>query len=316
MRKSLIFSLLILLVCTSCTHAEENGKNSYWEKSSSWFGGENSEVSGDKVDVLYFVSTNVLSAKDEQGNESMTSRLTDDDLYYINMELQYVKDSIFGPDFNFFSPYYHQYTFNSFNNHPEKMDSVRKEVNKEICEAFDYYMAKQNRNRRFILAGFSQGGDMVMNILRHMKKKQYSRMVAAYVLGYKVTASDTLNYSTIVPAKGETDTGVTIAFNSVLSKEGIWDAVTEGTVACINPVNWKTDATPASFTFEGRPHTVHVDEASKVLIVDTDPTPYYKWMSETPPFSTMNLSKDCLHHWDILFYNKYLRANALARSKK
>jgi cytochrome c oxidase assembly factor CtaG len=40
-------------------------------------------------------------------------------------------------------------------------------------------------------------------------------LAAAYVLGYKVTKADMAQCSHIRPAEGETDTGVTICYNTV-----------------------------------------------------------------------------------------------------
>lgn len=320
--KKLYISLLTVAACQffagcCCKNvcADNNNKvQSEWRNPIAWFKGSLTPDT-DKVDVFYIVSTNVVSAKDSAGNISMRSLLTDNDKKYIDIELQFVKDSIFKKEFNFISPYYHQYTFDCFSHYPQLFEETRKDVGNEVCTAFDYYINNINKNRRFILAGFSQGGEMVMNILRHMTKEQYSRMVAAYVMGYKVTTADTTNYATIRPAKGETDTGVTISFNSVLSKDGIWDGVSSGTVACINPVTWTTDTTTATFMYDGRPHRVHINKQYNVLFIDTDPTPYYKWMTETPPFSKSGLSKDCLHHWDILFYDSYIHDNAVKRCK-
>lgn len=313
MNKTILF-LSLLLFSLGDLVAQDKISWKDWSCPTAWLDGSLTPDTS-KVDVFYLVSTNVVSVRDSAGNVSLRSLLTDIDRKYLGIEMQYVKDSIFQTEFNFASPFYHQYTFESFGKYPQYADSVKKDVSNEVCQAFDYYMANVNGGRRFILAGFSQGGEMVMNILRHMTSEQYSRMVAAYVLGYKVTASDTTNYATIRPAKGETDTGVTISFNSVLSIDGIWDTVSGGTVACINPVSWTTDSTIASFMYRGRPHKVHIDKQHNVLIVDTDPAPYHKWMRETPPFSTSGLSEDNLHHWDILLYDRQIHENAVKRSR-
>lgn len=302
-----------LQLCVGCISGNEISQDD-WSNVDAWFSGSLTPDTS-KVDVFYLVSTNVVSAKDSAGNVSMRSLLTENDKKYIDIELQFVKDSIFQKEFNFVSPYYHQYTFDCFTNYPERFEAAREDVSNEVCDAFGYYIKNVNKNRRFILAGFSQGAEMVMDILRHMNKDDYSRMVAAYVMGYKVTASDTTDYATIRPAKGETDKGVVISYNSVLSKDGIWDDICSGTVACINPVTWTTDTTSASFTFQGRPHRVHIDKQYNVLMVDTDPEPYRKWMRETPPFSTSGMKPDCLHHWDILFYDPFIHENAVKRCK-
>ena len=94
----------------------------------------------------------------------------------------------------------------------------------------------------------------------HMAK-EISR-VAAYVMGYKLTPADTL-CAHIRPAKGETDTGVAICYNTVKDVQYVQPVIAASCCA-INPVNWHTDATPAIL------HdtiTVTVDTAAHVLVV-------------------------------------------------
>lgn len=311
---SIIIVLCTLFACTIAHASDVNDAKVNWGSHEMWYG-QSLSPDAKKVDVFYIVSTDVVSAHDAAGNVSMRSFLTSEDRGNMDEELKFVKDSIFRSDFNFISPYYHQYTFDSFIRYPQTIDSIRTEVGKEVCCAFDYYMQHVNNGRRYILAGFSQGGEMVMDILRHMTMEQYSRMVAAYVIGYKVTAADTAgDYATIRPAKGETDTGVTVSFNTVLNTDGIWDFVAGNAAACINPVTWTTDTTSAEFTYHGK-HKVHIDKTHNVLIDDTDPTYYNKWMRETPPYSTSGINENCLHHWDLLFYTHQIHDNAIKRSK-
>ena len=72
------------------------------------------------------------------------------------------------------------------------------------------------------------------------------RMVAAYVLGYKVTPQDTAECKNRRAAKDSLDLGVTICYNSVSDIKYIKPVISVPSAMCINPVNWKTDATPAT----------------------------------------------------------------------
>jgi hypothetical protein len=73
-----------------------------------------------------------------------------------------------------------------------------------------------------------------------------ARLVAVYALGTAVTEEMTAAWPQIVPASGETDTGVVVSFEcedgsltgTIIIPEGV-------TALSINPLNWKTDATPA-----------------------------------------------------------------------
>ena len=66
-----------------------------------------------------------------------------------------------------------------------------------------------------------------------------------YVLGYKVTPQDTAECKNLRAAKDSLDLGVTICYNSVSDIKYIKPVISVPSAMCINPVNWKTDATPA-----------------------------------------------------------------------
>lgn len=284
-----------------------------WSAGDAWYQAKDT-ISPDKIDLIYLVSTNVLSAKDAEGKETYRALLTAEDRQVIDQEFAYVEENIGRHDFNFIAPYYHQFTFNAINLSSDKLMEEYKKVAKEVCESFDYYMKHKNQGRKFALVGFSQGAMLVLDVLRHMTDEQYRQMVAAYAIGYRISADDE-KCSRIIPATDESTPGVTVSFNSVLSREGIWPMVAAGASTSINPVNWKTDSTPATFYYEGAKHTVRLDPTSHLLIVETDKAAdYRRWMGN-PVFQSAHVSLDCLHHWDLLFYTKFIHDNILRRGK-
>jgi len=265
------------------------------------------------VDVIYLVSTNVLSATDENGNEVYRATLCKEDSLVLRAEMDYVREHMFGEPFNFISPYYHQFTFNAISLSKDAYDSVYEDVVKEIEDFFDNYIRNENNGRHYILAGFSQGAMLVCELLKYMDDDAFSKMDAAYMLGYRLTEED-LAHPHIQAAQSDSDRQVTISFNTVLSEEGIWPLVTEGTVTCINPVNWCTDSTPATFSFNDQDVTISVDTQNHVIMADTDPTYFHEWMQSVPAYANAGVSDDCLHHWDLLFYCQNLYENACLRS--
>ena len=58
---------------------------------------------------------------------------------------------------------------------------------KDVKAAFHHFLINYNQGRPFILAGFSQGGKSVVELMKHLSEEERKRMIAAYVLGYKVT---------------------------------------------------------------------------------------------------------------------------------
>lgn len=148
---------------------------------------------------------------------------------------------------NFYSPHYRHITLDSWATLNEDTISrrYRDVAFVDVRNAFDRYMSDKNHGRPFILAGFSQGGKSVVELLKVLTPEQRERLVGAYVLGYKVTPEDVAAAPWIKCARRADDTGVTICYNSVSDVKYVKPVVSAPNVMCINPVNWRTDATPA-----------------------------------------------------------------------
>ena len=106
-------------------------------------------------------------------------------------------------------------------------------------------ITKDVRSSCWLQPGREIGGGTSQNTSR---KASGNNLIAAYVLGYKVTPDDAQKAPWIKAAQGATDTGVTICYNSVSDVKYLKSVISAPNVMCINPVNWKTDATPATCT--------------------------------------------------------------------
>ena len=109
----------------------------------------------------------------------------------------------------------------------------------------------------------------------------------------------------------EFDRGVTVSFNSAASREDIWYDIYANTHYCINPVNWKTDDTPATFKYDGMELTNHVDPETHVLLVDgfdfvTHPS--------VLPGCSPRWPEHNLHVYEVRMYAPYLRKNIKDRA--
>lgn len=112
----------------------------------------------------------------------------------------------------------------------------------------------------------------MVELLKELTAEEYERLVAAYVVGYRVTKEELANYPTIVGACGADDTGVTICYNSVATPDAICPVLSPSTL-CINPVNWSRDEMPAVLNDTV---TVTLDNTWKVLRVEgLDEEKYY-----------------------------------------
>lgn len=118
----------------------------------------------------------------------------------------------------------------------------------DVENAFLYYMQNYNHGRPLILAGFSQGADMCIRLLKdHGNDPKVRKVLAAcYAIGWRVTDEDVSKYPHLKTAQGESDTGVIIVYDCEAEDVRTSLIVPEGTkTRSINPLNWKTDSTPA-----------------------------------------------------------------------
>ncbi|MDE6577785.1 MAG: DUF3089 domain-containing protein [Muribaculaceae bacterium] len=168
---------------------------------------------------------------------------------------------------NFYSPYYRHITLDSWATLNE--DTISRRYNdvafQDIKAAFRRYLSDYNNGRPFILAGFSQGGKSVVELIKTLDAQTKERMIAAYVMGYKVTPQDIVSCPDIKAAKDSLDTGVVVCYNSVSDVKYTKPIVSEPNVMCINPVNWRTDNTPGILNDT---ITVTLDPKFKVLVVN------------------------------------------------
>ncbi len=300
-----VFATMMLLVtcCWAMNDKLDYSSDKYWYQT----GRAHDE---NKIDVFYIVHTSVIQARDAHGNPVFNSDLSAKDRALMDVNYKYMSDTIFeSNDFNFISPYYRQMTFESFFQEPSVVMEAEQKARNDICDAFDYYMEHENNGRPFIIAGFSQGGLMTKKLLMHMTEEQYSKMIAAYSMGFQVTAEDLKN-THIKPATGEDDLGVIISYNSVASTKTMWNAVEGNAAICINPLNWKTDDTPAMLNYDGDEAIVYIDPEHKVLVVvGLDPEKYCR-----PPMSVPPMPLGVYHMMDIKFYVDEINQNAIHRA--
>ncbi len=197
------------------------------------------------VDVFYLYPTawQKVNASDpsicEIDNASMLA----------NSKLAYERQATaFEPLGNIYAPYYRQVDLTP---PPEVRTALANGIpTSDAMAAFDYYIDHFNNGRPFILAGHSQGSNVLVNLLAdYMKGHQgvYQRMIAAYVIGYSVTPSYLADNPFLKFAEGSDDTGVIISYNTEApdTAAGANPVVLPGALA-INPITWTRSETPAS----------------------------------------------------------------------
>jgi len=148
-----------------------------------------------------------------------------------------------------------------------------------------------------------------MDVMRHIPDSVAKRIVAVYCIGYKVTAEDTAACHLLRPAKGATDTGVTICFNSVKTPEAEIDVVSKGNLFCINPINWRTDTVSAPFINYGRKKNdtliAQLDPESRLLLISG--------LTNDKPMAVIGKPGN-YHHMELKFFYPYIRQNMADRA--
>ncbi len=270
----------------------------------------------------FLICPTVYFGDETHYNMEMTDEETKANFYgALNMER-----GIYDMSCNMYAPYYRQASLSAYQLTAEEREQYLASAYQDIRLAFEYYMKNYNDGRPIVLAGFSQGADMVLRLLEeYFADNGYqNRLVAAYVIGGAVTEEDLKQYPHLKMAEAEADTGCIISFNSE-APEANYSILVPNTTLGINPLNWKTDSTEAEASLnKGACFTdysgavtkeipglcgAYLDEKRGTLKV-TGITP-----EEYPP--VLNLFDSGIYHlYDYQFFYRNLQENVAVRLKQ
>lgn len=316
MKRSLaLLMVAVLLLALLCACGQKVDTVDYAQGESwAYYGiGEGKEAD------LFLICPTVDMGKNGNYNMSMEDAATKESFVgALNMEKGIYEDCA-----TMYAPYYRQMTFPVYSMTEEEMKPYLEIAYRDVAAAFAYYMEHCNNGRPVILAGFSQGSQLLLMLLEeYFDDPAYSdKLVAAYCIGWRVTEDDLSRYPHLKMAEGETDTGVIISFNS--EAEGVEDSimVPAGTKTLgINPLNWRTDSTPADKSLnEGACFTKYSGEIKKEIPGLTgaylDETRGTLRVTDVAPGDYSNsLFPDGVYHlYDYQFFFKNLQKNVAVR---
>ena len=295
------FSLIISLIAV--TASAQIPCVPIYNDSTMWYVERNDSL-GTGADVFYIVSTWEFDWRDSLGRVCHYADVWNaEHRAHMNIEQRKVAEYM-GEGNNFFAPYYRHTTLETWATLNEDTIASRTVMPmSDVKRAFDYFLHHRDASRPLVVAGFSQGGKAVVELLKYMDDETYRHLAAAYVLGYKVTPADTMETTHIKAAKDSADVGVTICYNTVKDVKYISSIVSTPCVMCINPVNWRTDSVPATL------HdtiTVTLSPEHHVLVA----TGYSA--SEYPPILGI-LNVGDIHGCEPWLYSECLRRNIALR---
>ena len=326
MRKFLSALLLVALLCGSALA----GTSPDYSKASSW--GHLPEITKD-VDTFYIIATEYMGFKEDASDYATL----DEPEMVDNTPIQYaLHASAYEEATNVFVPFYRQVGLKYAGEVWKKYGSLDPALEgipyEDVTAALDYYFENYNNGRPFILAGHSQGSAIAKLLLKKYFKQHpeyYSRMVAAYIIGYAITKDELTENPHLKFAKGESDAGVIISWNTEGKKnieQNVKTAVLYPGAISINPLNWKLDDTyaPASENLGslvvnatgngleigdvGADAQVVPERGSIVTNAKVEPMP-----EELAKVASEYFGPDGRHESDYTFYYNNIKANVAKR---
>ena len=244
MRKNRKIALWIVILALCCAGAAVfffAGQGTNYAREENW---AYYQVGQDKEADLFIVCPTVDMGK--AGNRNMSvqdTKIRKNFVGALNMELGIYQDTL-----TIYAPFYRQATFPVYSLEAKEAETYFSIAYQDVREAFRYFLKHREPDRPFVLAGFSQGSDMVLRLL----KEEFSddalqaQLIAAYCIGWRITQEDLTACPWLKPSQSAEDTGVIVSFNSeAVSVTGSLLVPAGVKTYSINPLNWKTDGTAA-----------------------------------------------------------------------
>ena len=248
--------------------------------------------------------------------------VTDEKLVKKATNLSKYYTGIFEGNANVYAPLYRQASIELLALDKENQTELLMTAFSDIMNSFEFYLNHYNKGKPFILAGFSQGSAMILELMkiRLRDKNLQNKLVAAYIIGYSVTEDDLKQYPWLKMAESASDIGCIISYNTQVAANG-YSAVFHKKSKAINPISWKTNNVPSSkkhykgaviYDYENnkfiksRPfETAYLEFGSNALVVDVD-TNQYKGGQDI-------FKEGVLHVYDYMFFYNNLKENAAVR---
>jgi len=348
MKKFGIAVTLVAIVATvglmaGCTSTSSSGKSSTpssapssqsqtpdYSNPANWLVLPSSKASKKKVDVFFLYPT---VYQQSSPSDPMVCAINNPQMQSGAKAAFSRTATAYSPVANIYAPYYQQAAISVLTLPLDQQQSiVGGTPTTDALAAFDYYIKHYNKGRPFILAGHSQGSNIMINLMAQYMKKNLDvdkRMIASYVPGYSITPEYLSQNPELKFAQGPDDTGVIISFNTTSPAPQMADPVVLPGAMVINPITWTRSETPATaaqnlggiavgsngyavLDANGNPQKVmnyadaQINTAKGTLICSTaNPT-------TLDPGNSL-VAAGIYHNYDYPFYYFDIRANATAR---
>lgn len=313
-------SFIVFALLFSC--AKDNpGEATDYSQSSHWL---SLPATVFKADVFYLYPTTTWTTD----NANSLICAIDDSLMMLGAASAFARQATaFETSANVYAPFYRQDNLSPDN----RLNAIAGIPTTDVTAAFDYYIRHFNSGRPFILAGHSQGANIINNLLAGYLKDNpqvYARMIAAYVIGGPVTKEFLAANPHLKFATGPDDTGVIISYNTEAPGVTGENPVLYGMVSLvINPITWTREETLATkdenlgsfmpdlktllFMKVSHCADARVDTTKGVLICNTLYKDFITMIDAAQGFPT-----GVYHSFDFPLYYYNIRENATNRINK
>ena len=246
--------------------------------------------------------------------------------------------TVFGPVANLYAPFWRQVNAMKLSAMSfEEVDQAEwAEPRTDVYAALDHYFKNLNQGRPYILAGHSQGSRLCYMVLSEYMQEHpdyYKNMIAAYCLGDSLTKGYLEKNPHVRAAQAADDVGVVVSWNTEgPENKGKPSLVVSPGAVAINPLNWRTDDTPASaeqnlgsykpYLLFPRLKKLRVNadaviDPERGTVIVTDPRLKNCAITAIPGFKKFEsvFGPASYHGCDYSFFYKNIRRNARTRIK-
>lgn len=229
--------------------------------------------------------------------------------------------SVFSGQANLYAPLYRQMNLAGLSLGAQEQGRIIAYGTEDVWRAFTYYLEHLNNGRPFILAGHSQGS----NILTALAIKHWgttgaeNRLIAAYLIGWSITGNDLKTNPKLKMCASAAQINCFISYNSVAEgRQQVAPTIRAGAVVT-NPLNWSisNEFAPASLNLGAKlfmpdgttkclPHFTSAQSWESGLVVDpANPA--------LVPIGDGGFPKGVYHQYDYSLFFENLRSNAARR---
>lgn len=243
MQKKLYASLTVAMAIMSISFHIEARKLTDYSQAESW---AYLETQVDKPTDVFLVAPTSEFSKQPINVNIHNEKFRKGFKGSLNMER-----GIYDTSARMFAPYYQQANMQCYYLPDKEGKGYFKFAYRDVKKSFKYYMKHYNQGRPLIVAGFSQGSQHAIQLLKeYLPKKRFRKQfIEGYMIGWRLTEEETKANPYLKPATGAKDLGSLVLLNT--EAPDIQDSlmVPRGVKTYgINPLTWETNSKPAAKT--------------------------------------------------------------------